>query len=143
MHIALSGSKDSGLADEPALVCVDGWIGQSFHYWRGQSGRRYLHTVYPLIGCPSLPRANYVLVRREDDGSCTLLSIGQTCSDAASLNLAHLRHEGAKAGASEVHIHLLAGSDEARHHVERDLARGQQNRVAVTTDVAALRSEAA
>ncbi len=141
MHIALTGSKDSGLADEPALVCVDGWIGQSFHYWRGQSGRRYLHTVYSLIGCPALPRANYVLIRREEDGSCTPLSIGQTMSDAVSLNLAQLRHEGAKAGASEVHIHMLAGSDDARALVEHDLTRGQHDRVGLTVD--ALRSEAA
>ena len=58
-----------GPADEPALVCSEAAFAQAFHYWRGASGRRYLHSVYSLIGCPALPRANYILVRRYDDGT--------------------------------------------------------------------------
>jgi hypothetical protein len=38
-----------------------------------------------------------------------------------SLNLARLRHEGAKIGANEVHIHLLAETAQARTLVEADL----------------------
>src|SRR4029077_8353939 len=53
-----------GPAAEPALVCSEAAFAQAFHYWRGASGRRYLHSVYSLIGCPALPRANYILVRR-------------------------------------------------------------------------------
>ena len=110
-----------GLADEPALVCSEANFAQAFHYWRGSSGRRYLHSVYSLIGCPALPRANYILVRRRDDGSRTPLSFGQTKDDAISLNLAHLRHQGAKLGANEVHIHLLAETPDERAQVECDL----------------------
>src|ERR1700693_1468439 len=110
-----------GPADEPALVCSEAAFAQAFHYWRGASGRRYLHSVYTLIGCPALPRANYILVRRHDDGQRTaLLLVGQTKDDAITLNLAHLRHEGAKLGANEVHIHLLAETVEERGHVEDD-----------------------
>src|SRR6476620_241263 len=67
-----------GPADEPALVCSEAAFAQAFHYWRGASGRRYLHSVYSLIGCPALPRANYILVRRYDDGRRVALSFGQT-----------------------------------------------------------------
>jgi hypothetical protein len=38
-----------------------------------------------------------------------------------SLNLAQLRREGARHGANEVHIHLLADTPEARDAVEADL----------------------
>jgi hypothetical protein len=119
-----------GPADEPALVCSETAFDQAFHYWRGASGRRYLHSVYTLIGCPALPRANYILVRRYDDGTRVALAFGQTKDEAVTLNLAHLRHEGAKIGANEVHIHLLAETAEERAMVEADLMAAHLRRVA-------------
>jgi hypothetical protein len=118
-----------GPADEPALVCAEGPFAQAFHYWRGASGRRYLHSVYSLIGCPALPQANYILVRRHDDGTRTPLLFGQTRDEAATLNLAHLRHQGAKRGANEVHIHLLAENGEERDMVELDLNAAHYSRI--------------
>ena len=106
---------------EPARAYSEIGFPHSFHYWRGASGHRYLHMVYSLIGCPALPKANYILVRRYDDGRRAALALGQTKDDATSLNLAHLRHEGAKRGANEVHIHLVADTPEARDEVEADL----------------------
>ena len=119
-----------GPPDEPALVCNEAAFAQAFHYWRGASGRRYLHSVYSLVGCPALPRANYILVKRFDNGTRVALSFGQTKDDAVSLNLAHLRHEGAKCGANEVHIHLLAENSEERALVEADLVSAHTRRVA-------------
>lgn len=110
-----------GPADEPALVCAEEAFAQAFHYWRGASGRRYLHSVYTLVGCPPLPQANYILVRRHTDGTRDALAFGNTRDDAVSLNLAHLRHEGAKCGANEIHIHLLAVTAHDRAMVEADL----------------------
>jgi len=108
-------------SDEPALVCAEAAFDQAFHYWRGASGQRYLHSVYSLVGCPALPKANFILVRRDDDGTREALLFGNTKADAMSLNLARLRHEGAKIGANEVHIHLLADTAQARASVEADL----------------------
>jgi len=119
-----------GPADEAALVCSEAAFDQAFHYWRGGSGRRYLHSVYTLIGCPALPRANYILVRRYDNGTRVALGFGQTKDDAVTLNLAHLRHEGAKLGANEVHIHLLAETAEDRADVEADLTAAHMRRIA-------------
>jgi hypothetical protein len=119
-----------GPADEPALVCSEAAFDQAFHYWRGASGRRYLHSVYTLVGCPAIPQANYILVRRYDDGTRAALAFGQTRDDAMTLNLAHLRHEGAKIGANEVHIHLLAENGDARALVEADLVAAHTRRLA-------------
>ncbi len=114
-------------AHEPAAVCREGAIEQSFHYWRGQSGARYLHTVFSLIECPELPKANYILVRRDADDARTVLGIGQTTADASSLNLAGLRLRGAQAGANEIHVHLLAETPDERARVEADLRAARLN----------------
>lgn len=115
-------------ANEPALICREARITQPFHYWRGTTGRRYLHTVYSLIECPEITKANFIVARREEDGSRTALLIGQTLDDTGSLNLAHLRHQGALLGANEVHIHLLADTTHDRDAVEADLKAGQLSR---------------
>ncbi len=100
--------EGEGPADEPALVCSESAFAQAFHYWRGTSGRRYLHSVYTLIGCPALPQANYILVRRYADGTAWRLPSARPRTRPSPLNLAHLRYQGAKCGANEVHLHLLA-----------------------------------
>jgi len=58
------------------------------------------------------------------------LVFGQTKDEAATLNLAHLRHEGAKCGANEVHIHLLAETADERLLVEADLVAAHTRRLA-------------
>ena len=115
----------TGATDEPAIINRDGMIAQRFHYWRGQSGKRYLHTVYSLLECPEVPRANYILVRRMPSGRCKPVRVGQTREGATSLNLAHLRHEAAALGADEVHIHVLSDSSPARDEVEQDIVAAQ------------------
>ena len=115
-------------ANEPALICREAGIAQPFHYWRGATGRRYLHTVYSLVECPEISKANFIVVRRDEDGSRTALMIGQTLDDTGSLNLAHLRHQGALLGANEIHIHLLAETAHERAAAEADLTAGQLGR---------------
>jgi len=120
-EFATTDTTSCGPSEEPALVCAEAAFDQAFHYWRGASGRRYLHSVYSLVGCPALPQANFILVRRHEAGSREALAFGNTKDGAMSLNLARLRHEGAKIGANEVHIHLLADTARARTFVEADL----------------------
>ena len=129
-QVEASDTASWGPADEPALVCAEARFAQAFHYWRGASARRYLHSVYTLIGCPALPQANYILVRRHEDGTRTPLAFGQARDEATSLNLAHLRHQGARLGANEVHIHLLAETAEERAAVEADLTAAHARRLA-------------
>lgn len=115
-------------ANEPALVCREEQLTQPYHYWHGISGKRYLHTVFPLIGCPVMPKANYILVRCDQDGTRRPLDIGQTASDAESLNLAHLRRRAALLGANEIHVHFLSESARQRRAVEADLSARQLGR---------------
>jgi hypothetical protein len=109
-------------APAPAGAAWEGAV--RFHFWRGASGRRYLHTVYALIECPPLPKANYILVRREADGGLTALHVGCGESDAPTLNLACIRQRAAVLGANEVHVHLLPDSDAQRRLVTCDLRAG-------------------
>lgn len=93
----------------------------AFHYWQGASGKRYIHTVYSIFNCPELPKANYVLVKRIPGGDCQALSIGMTTENACSLNLAHLRHEAARVGANEIHVHVMTNNRYERDMVRLDL----------------------
>jgi len=104
-------------------------IGHGFHYWQGLTGQRYLHSVYQLQDCPELPKANYIMVRKLENGDVVPLCIGQTVAEAASLNLAHIRQKAAQLGANEIHIHVLTDSPKQRDDVELDLLKGQFARI--------------
>jgi len=144
MHIVMNSRRANSKwgclpqpANEPALVCREALIEQPYHYWRGASGKRYLHTVYSLLDCPALPKAIFIIVRREKDGTCLPLHIGQTIEDTESLNLAYLRRLGARLGGNEVHIHLLAETTETRTDIEADLCIRQLGRARKTRCFAA------
>ena len=98
--------------------------------WRGASGRAYVHSVYGLIECPPLPKATYVLARREADGRVSALHIGVGQDDADTLNLARVRQRGAQLGANEVHVHFGARSEAARALAACDLRAGQFGQLA-------------
>jgi hypothetical protein len=96
-----------------------------FHFWTGASGKRYVHTVYSLFDCPTLEDANYILVRRSDKATRTVLAIGRLANQCATLNLAEIRQHAAALGADEVHVHLLAASLQESLAVEADLITAQ------------------
>ena len=100
---------------------------ERFQFWTGASGKRYVHTVYDLLNCPTLPASNYMLVKRSADGELDVLAIGQVSNQATSLNLAEIRRHGAELGASEVHIHLLADDAVDAKHIQHDLQTGYLN----------------
>lgn len=110
-------------APQPERAAFDGAteLTDRFHFWSGASSRRYVHTVYNLVDCPEIPAANFLLVHRDDKGHRSVLAIGHLTHDAGSLNLAELRHRGARLGANEVHVHLLGSNDQQRRLIELDL----------------------
>lgn len=105
--------------DEPVSALGDLPVGGAFRYWRGKSGRRYLHTVYSLAEWPGYASANVMFVRRMADDR-QVLWVGQTFAADGNETLALLKRMR-RMGANEVHIHLLAGSNRARDAVEKDL----------------------
>lgn len=107
--------------ERAASLDVPSGLASSFHFWSGASGRRYVHTVYPLRDCPELPASNFVLVHRDDRGRCSALAVGRLSHRSASLNLAEIRQRGARLGASEVHVHLLAEGSRQMKVIEQDV----------------------
>lgn len=97
---------------------------ERFQFWTGASGARYVHTVYSLLTCPTLPASNFILIKRDADGEPNVLSIGQLTNSATSLNLAEIRRRGAELGATEVHIHLLADDSKHAMSIQQDLQAG-------------------
>lgn len=100
----------SHLQPTPASINLDPDLVDDFWYWRGASGRRYIHSVYVAEACPVLPQAVYLSVKRLAGNRFAALSI--EVADAVGL-LAN--RYVACTGADEVHVHLLApGMREAR-----------------------------
>lgn len=60
--------------------------------------------AFSLIECPPVGRGNFVLLRRDQAGSATLLAMGRLQQDCETLNLAQIRRLGAELGANEVHL---------------------------------------
>ncbi len=96
-----------------------------FHFWTGASGKRYVHTVYSLFDCPTLEDANYILVRRSDRSTRAILAIGRLSNHCPTQNLGEIRQHAAALGADEVHVHLLASSNQEAEAVEADLITAQ------------------
>ncbi len=120
-------------ASAPAELDGAADIAERFHFWSGGTGRRYVHTIYSLVECPALPAGNYVLVRRDHNGSRHVLAIGRVGHESASLNLAEIRRRGAELEANEVHVHLLAHTAKQSLFVEADLRTGQNTGMAART----------
>ena len=116
-----------GVDEAPSSAALDDTVSpaQRFQFWTGASGKRYVHTIYSLIECPAVPAGNFILVKRDSSGRRSVLSIGRTVHEAATLNLAEIRQRGATLGANEVHVHLLAETAKQMQLIEFDLKTGQ------------------
>ena len=111
--------------DEPVTALASLPVGGAFRYWRGRSGRRYLHTVYALTDWPGYAQANVIFVARQGDHR-NVVWIGRADGDGDSDgDMAALMTRMTRLGATEVHVHLLAGSLRARTAVEADLRAAQ------------------
>lgn len=92
----------------PAFINSDPQLTDAFWYWSGASGRRYIHSVYPPDLCPVMPGAVYISVREDADRRFVPVAID--IADAVGQLTGTFN---AAAGATEVHVHLLAqGGDE-------------------------------
>jgi hypothetical protein len=86
-----------------------------FWYWRGASGRKYIHSVYAADLCPPLPGATYVLVKRA--GTLRVaLAAGRLSEWSGFLP------SGVGAGGLELHVHLMARDDADADAISADLA---------------------
>jgi hypothetical protein len=90
-------------------------------FWIGTSGHAYVHTIYKLIGCPAVPPASVLFVRKSAEGNRTVLGIISVDHAVPSQNLAQIRQTGSQLGADEVHLHFATGNRFARHTATIDL----------------------
>lgn len=82
----------------------------------GASGRAYLVSVYPIEACPDYVDAVVVAV---DGRARRTVWLGDSADGGD--DLAQALYQARMAGATEVHVHLLAESPAARGAVLRDL----------------------
>lgn len=86
-----------------------------FWYWRGASGRKYIHSVYAWGACPPLPGAVYVAVKRH--GSLRIVIAVSRFSPVWDDAFRAFR----ELDADEVHVHLLARNSAHADTVLADL----------------------
>lgn len=95
-------------------------LGERFWYWRGASGRSYIHSIYQADSCPPLPGAVYVAVKKSGMRR-EALAVGRfvSCWDGSvrGFEASRLLPEGA----DEIHVHLLARDAAAADAVLDDL----------------------
>ena len=93
-------------------------MAERFWYWRGASGRNFIHSIYSRGACPPLPGAVYVAVRVRD-GKRHAIATGRFPSFWEGMHRAETTV--ANPAADEIHVHLLARNDEAAEAVRKDL----------------------
>jgi hypothetical protein len=121
VDLKLDEETAPGIAANAETVDFHRPLGTSM--WSTASGRTIRHMVYSLVGCPPVKAAIYLLVHQAADGSRKILAVRATRSRFASVNLARIRHTGARWGANEVHLFRGARSDEERNTIVADLCR--------------------
>lgn len=95
----------------------DPGFSERFWYWRGSSGRDYIHSIYRKDSCPPLTDAVVVLVRGAG-GRRQAVSVGRIGRDSGRSATAFPGWHDA----DEVHVHLLARESGLAVAIERDLA---------------------
>lgn len=97
-----------------------------FHAWRGNSGQRYICSVFPVTaepdaGLPDFTEAVVIAAACEDDGARRLVALRQCERGANPYARESFIIEALAAGASEWHIHLLASEEMQRRAAVADI----------------------
>ncbi|MFF8800469.1 MULTISPECIES: hypothetical protein [unclassified Methylobacterium] len=106
------------------MAGLRGSAAPSLSAWRGRSGRRYVVGVHDLVEAElaEIGEAVVIAVRRDEAGiaeAVAIAAIGRGARERLHRNwLARARQNGA----TEMHVHRLAESEEARRAVVTDLA---------------------
>ena len=97
-------------------------IASRFCSWVGQSGRRYVFSVYPASECPAFPDAVLMAVVRDMTGRRRVVSARDTGGFPEPVIASVRRELGAFGPGLELHLHLLAASSAERAATVADLA---------------------
>ena len=89
-----------------------------FWYWRGASGRSYIHSIYDAKDCPPLPGAVYVAVKRLGP---LRIAVGAGRFPAYCETAREALGSATTVEADEIHVHLLARNEDGAEGIRRDL----------------------
>lgn len=91
--------------------------------WRGRSGRRYIVGVHPLVESDLLEvtEAVMIAVKRDRDGTAHVIDIATAGSRPSRDARTRWMSTVQARGATELHVHRLADTDQERHAVLADL----------------------
>jgi hypothetical protein len=91
---------------------------ERFWYWRGASGRQYIHSIYNPRTCPPLPSGVFIAVERSGDVRHAIaVGLFRNMFDPDTMQLS-----APAATADELHVHLLARQPAEAEAMARDLA---------------------
>ena len=97
-----------------ATLPDDSGLGERFWYWHGNSGQRYIHSIYRPDLCPQVPGAVFVLVRK---WGLTRRPVKVGRFDAAGkIPLRDFAQKDV-----EIHVHLLARDEAGANGIMQDL----------------------
>jgi hypothetical protein len=89
-------------------------IASRFCSWIGQSGRRYVFSVYPASECPAFPDAVLMAVVRDMAWRRCVVSVRDTGAFPEPVVVRVLRELRTFGPGLELHLHLLAASSAER-----------------------------
>jgi hypothetical protein len=93
--------------------------GSRFTAWRGRSGKRYVVSAFALADDSALSLSDAVLIAVSAERR--IITMRESGGFGEQLGLDRWRDWASMAGAVEIHVHLLAESDEARRDAMVDL----------------------
>ena len=109
-----------------SLAALEGMpISSRFCSWVGLSGRRYVFSVYPALGCPAFRDAVLLAVVRDMTGQRRVVSVRETGPFPEPVVEKAQRELRAFGPGLEFHLHLLATSPAERAVTVADLAIAQ------------------
>jgi hypothetical protein len=117
--IAVASDRRGGGSSLAALAGMS--ISSRFCSWKGQSGRRYVFSVYPASACPAFCDAILLAAVRDPKGRRRVLSVRETGAFPEPPTARAQRELKAFGAAGELHVHLLARSPKERAAALADL----------------------
>ena len=120
-----TSNNQRGRADNAELIALaDHPLGPRFCAWIGQSGSRYIFSVYSAPECPAFRDAILLVTVRDVTGRRHPLGAYDT-GPFPEVTIARAKHELKAYGARlELHLHLVASSRAARESAIADLMVG-------------------
>lgn len=98
-------------------------------HWQGANGVWYVHSIIRGFACDFECTANYAFVQRHSGGRLTPHYFGIASNLRCRLSGHEKLNLAVRAGANELHVHLLAKTEAERREIEKTLIHGHSPRL--------------